>query len=297
MAAPPPSDLRFDAAVFSGGGCHCIWQAGFWSTAAPLLDLRPEVVAAVSGGAAFACAALSGESDRVIADFKRRVQANRRNVYWTHPLRGTPMFPHEAIYRGVIADHLSEEALRRVNEAADLRILLARPAARLAARSTVLAAVFAHLLDRRKPRVRPHWSRWAGFREEIVSARSCRTPAELVELILHSSCIPLLFPLYRRGGRIVLDGCLVEPTPVHAVGSASSVLVLRSNRVPDTTLPRVPGHTYVQPSRELPITRWDYTSPRLAQETYDLGRWDGERFARTLRTPASAPARAISHVS
>lgn len=297
MSAPHPSHAPFEAAVFSGGGCHCIWQAGFWSTAAPLLDLRPDVIAAVSGGAAFACAALSGEAERVIADFKRRVQANRRNVYWTNALRSAPVFPHEAIYRGVIADHLSEDGLRRVHEGPDLRILLARPPAWLGTRSGVLTAALAHLLDRREQRPRPRWSRRAGFQAELVSARSCRTPAELVELILQSSCIPLLFPVCRRGGRIVLDGSLLDHTPVRAVDSASSVLVLLSDRVPDARIPSIPGHTYVQPSRELPIARWDYTSPGLAQETFDLGRWDGERFARTQSAAAPAPTRTISAAS
>jgi len=34
----------------------------------------------------------------------------------------------------------------------------------------------------------------------------------------------------------------------------------------------------VQPSRRPPIEKWDYTSPALVQQTYDLGRRDAEVF-------------------
>jgi hypothetical protein len=35
---------------------------------------------------------------------------------------------------------------------------------------------------------------------------------------------------------------------------------------------------FAQPSRPIPVAKWDYTRPDLLQETYDLGRRDGERF-------------------
>ena len=39
-----------------------------------------------------------------------------------------------------------------------------------------------------------------------------------------------------------------------------------------------PDVTYVQPSRPISISKWDYTSPQGLQHTYDLGRRDGEDF-------------------
>lgn len=41
----------FDAVVFAGGGTRCTWPMGFWSAAAPALELSPRQVAAVSAGA------------------------------------------------------------------------------------------------------------------------------------------------------------------------------------------------------------------------------------------------------
>jgi hypothetical protein len=35
---------------------------------------------------------------------------------------------------------------------------------------------------------------------------------------------------------------------------------------------------YVQPSRKVPISSWDYTSPSQMVHAYNLGRADGETF-------------------
>ncbi len=53
---PPTPNGPYDAVVFAGGGCRCFWQAGFWTEAAPALELAPRQVAGVSAGSAFACA-------------------------------------------------------------------------------------------------------------------------------------------------------------------------------------------------------------------------------------------------
>jgi len=39
---------------------------------------------------------------------------------------------------------------------------------------------------------------------------------------------------------------------------------------------------YVQPSRKVPISSWDYTQPALMRPAYDLGRADGEAFLQHL---------------
>ena len=66
---------------------------------------------------------------------------------------------------------------------------------------------------------------------------------------------------------------------METVAEARSTLVLLTRPYPEAAIPHAPGRTYVQPSRPTPVAKWDYTSPRLIQETYDLGRRDGEAFA------------------
>ena len=47
---------------------------------------------------------------------------------------------------------------------------------------------------------------------------------------------------------------------------------------------------YVQPSRKVPISAWDYTSPSQMRPAYDLGRTDGEQFLARLPDLLSAAA-------
>ena len=138
----------------------------------------------------------------------------------------------------------------------------------------------------------PAWARRFGVRGLVVSARACETGGQLADLILQSSCTPPLLPVYRRDGRIVLDGGLVDNVPIETVTEARSTLVLLTRRYPEAAIPKVAGRTYVQPSRPTPVAKWDYTSPGKIQETYDLGRLDGEAFARRwLRDPQPAAAK------
>lgn len=268
--------------IFSGGGCRCFWQLGFWTVAGT--GLRPRSVGAASAGAGFACAALAGVGEQVVDDFKQRARSNPRNVYPRNLLRRRPPFPHEAIYRATILANLDRTQLSRLHEGPDVRVLLARPLPWLGARAGLAAAAIALGFERcsarlTQPRVHPTWGRRMGFRGEVVSVRRCATPAQLADLILQTSCTPPITPLYRRDRRIVLDGGLVDNAPLEAVAGARSTLVLLTRAFDPARLPRRPGCTYLTPSRPIPIEAWDYTSPELVQQTYDLGRRDGELFA------------------
>jgi predicted acylesterase/phospholipase RssA len=274
-----PQPIRpFDAVVFSGGGCRCFWQSGFWSVVSAELAADPRIVVGVSAGAAFACAAITGLTELVLEDFKRRAANNERNVYPRNVLKKDRVFPHEAIYRGSLMANLDARTLERLQTGPELRVLLARPPRWLGARSGLAVGMAAYALDRRELRVHARWGSRLGFSPEVISARSCREPAELVQLILDSSCMPPLIPLYRRGERIVLDGGLLDNAPADYVGPARSTLVLLSRRYGEAKLPRVEGRTYVEPSSDIPIAKWDYTSADLIQQTFDLGRRDAEQF-------------------
>jgi len=56
--------------------------------------------------------------------------------------------------------------------------------------------------------------------------------------------------------------------------------VLLTARYPNRRLPGGGKLTYVQPSIEIPITRWDYANPDGIRRTYELGRHDGREFCR-----------------
>ena len=118
--------------------------------------------------------------------------------------------------------------------------------------------------------------------------RDCESAEALTDLILCSSCTPPVTPQYRRDGRVVLDGGIYDHIPVEAVRHERRTLVLLTKQYPESWLPRVNGRVYVQPSEPIPVAKWDYTSPDLIQRAFDLGRADGERFAReSLRHEAT----------
>jgi predicted acylesterase/phospholipase RssA len=281
-----------DTLVFAGGGCRCAWQLGFWSTAAPALGLVPRQVATVSAGAAMACLVFADAVTQGLDAFKRRVAANPRNAYPLNALRGRPVFPHERIYRDTVLEALDEAALARLRTGPDVRVLLARPPAPLGPRAALLFGLVAYELEKLlTPSVHARVGRRAGFRAEVVSVRDCATPADVADLILHSSCAPPVTPAYRRGGRLVLDGGLVDHVPIEAAAPpAGRTLVLLTRRYPPELLPKIPGRTYVQPSEPVPIAKWDYTSPEKTQQTYDLGRRDGDAFVQRGLVPEPTPA-------
>jgi hypothetical protein len=228
-----------------------------------------------------ACLIFAGRAEAGLASFKRRAAANRRNAYPLNLLRGAPVFPHERIYRDTLLESLDGPALARLHAGPDIRVLLARPPRWFGARLSVLAGFVAYhgevLLG---PSVHTRLGRRTGFVPEVVSVRSCRTPEEVADLILHSSCTPPLTAVYHRDGRPVLDGGLVDSVPVEAAAPRRATLVLLTTRHPPARIPRVDDRTYVQPSAPVPISRWDYTSSAGVQAAYDLGRRDGERFVR-----------------
>jgi predicted acylesterase/phospholipase RssA len=297
---PPDSsdagrERPFEAVVFAGGGCRCFWQAGFWSVAAPSFDLAPRVVGAVSAGAAIACAALGGVLDQVLHDFKQRTARNERNFYPSNLTSPDPVFPHERIYRETLLGNLCDEVLDRIRRGPELRVFLARPPAWLGAGSGVAVGLLTSELDRRiRGQVHPVWARCIGFRGEVASANSCASGEELADLVLQSSCTPPMTPLYRRGERIVLDGGLVDTVPVETVAEAKTALVLLTRPHARAAFPQIPGRTYVAPSRAIPVAKWDYTSPGLIQQTYDLGRRDGEAFVAERQGTAATERRIAS---
>ena len=282
--APPtesPPHEPFDAVVFSGGGCRCFWQAGFWTEAAPVLDLQPDVIGAVSAGSAMACALMAGRMHEALEVFKDAARRNPSNSYPWNALRGQPVFPQEQLYRETIRTTTDEEAMAQLYAGPEIRVLLGRPPEWAGHYGTLALGTVAMYAKRWLERdLHGPWGMRAGFHSESVAVHECDSPEELEDLILQSSCIPPAIPLYWRQGRPVVDGGVVDGVPVELVPESRATLVLLSSHRPAERIPRVDGRTYVAPSEEVPIDKWDYTSPERVQATFDLGRRDGARFAR-----------------
>ncbi len=271
----------FTTIVFAGGGCRCLWQVGFLTEAEPAAGIVPDEIAAASAGAAMACIYYAGRADVALAAFKKATARNRKNFYPSRWLQGRPAFPHYAMYRDLMLASLDAEALTRLRNGPDIRIAISRPPASMGPRTAALAGIVAYLIDKRiYGGVHPRLPAKLGFRPEILSARDCDTPESLADLVLASSCTPPFTPIVRVNDRTALDGGLYDNVPAHAISKQDAAcLVLLTRRYKASDIPNQPGRLYVQPSQPLPISKWDYTSPGKMQETFDIGRRDGERFA------------------
>ncbi|MDR5778137.1 patatin-like phospholipase family protein [Caballeronia sp. LZ065] len=277
----------FDQVVFAGGGNRCWWQAGFWDVIRPELDLKPRIIAGISAGAATACMLYTNESRRVMAYYAHVLRDNTRNAYWGNLLRGESVFPHYRIYRQALLDIFADR-FPELRHAPEIRIGVSHLPRWLGARSAVAAGIIAYNIEKYlRKTLHPTLGQTLGFHPEFVKAQDCATVDDLADLILQSSSTPPFTPILRRHGRPVLDGGMVDNVPVSALDAAPGlVLVMVTRLYPRERMFVVPHgaqrRIYVQPSRKVPISSWDYTSPSQMQHAYDLGRADADDFLERL---------------
>lgn len=275
----------FDAIVFAGGGSRCFWQMGFYETAAPALGIMPDQIAAASAGSAIALTLLAGKNDEAMDIFCQMTAMNGKNIYPSNILKGKPPFPHYRMYSEILSSLIDEKVLKHLRSAPSLRVIISRPPRFLGPRSATVTGIATYSLEKtfRYP-VHPAWPAAIGFTPEVVTAQDVWGVDEMVQLVLASSSTPPMVPVINWDGRPALDGGLVDNVPVRALhGEPSRTLVLLTRQYPEKAIPATFQRLYVQPSRPIPISKWDYTSPEGLREARALGQEDGEKFARAFQ--------------
>ena len=285
--ATAQKDTQFENVVFAGGGNRCFWQAGFWSVAADALSLSPTHVSAVSAGSAIACSLFSDNFDSGFRHYKKALAANRSNVNLRNLWRDQPLFPHGTMYRDAILTCINEPALLRLHSASpEISVLISCPPHWASpGMALVLGMIASGIDDCRDECVHSSSGCRIGFTPLLISVRECVSPESLADLIIASSCVPPLTPQARRDGVALLDGGFVSNVPTQCLAEAHGQTLVLLTR-PFARLPSIPGRTYVQPSRPVPVAAWDYTDPTALQSTFDLGRRDGERFCSSVGVTA-----------
>jgi len=270
----------FQNVVFAGGGSRCLWQVGFWSVAAPELNIKPDVVAGVSAGAAMACLLLAGTAEQTRDFFKMITAYNSRNVYPSRLFSNMAVFPHEKMYRAGLRYGLDGKSLTRLKKGPEIRITLSRLPKFLGPMGATLYGTAIYYLEKLlKQPLHPSFGIKSGYKPECFRVRDCETPEELVDLIFASSSTPPFTPMQLWKGEPALDGGFVDNVPVFAVEECPGrTLVLLTRRYNDNAIPLPGRKVYVQPSRPIPVSKWDYTNPGGLQEAYDLGKKDAESF-------------------
>jgi predicted acylesterase/phospholipase RssA len=292
----------FDRVVFAGGGHRCWWQAGWWERVAPATGLAPKQIAGVSAGAATACLLYANDAQTALAHYHAVLGADAKNAYWRQWRNGrAAIFPHEGIYRQALHTLIGGEHFALLQQRApEIRIAFARPPAVLGPRAAVGLGLLAYNLEKylRKP-LHPVLGRKLGFRGEYRTVQSCANADELVDLIMASSCTPPFTAIQYQAGSPTIDGGMVDNVPVDTLdmphGEAQPGAAIDADQhKPDTLVlvtRRYPGYepvfrvgrrVYVQPSRKVPVSSWDYTAPCAYVATDAQGREDADLFLRWL---------------
>ncbi len=273
--------------VFSGGGSRCLWQVGLWETISGELDLKPDVMAGVSAGAAMAGMIASGTADTGLALIKEATAANRKNFYISNFLKREPVFPHYRIYRNVVLKTMNSAAIKRLKNGPEVRVLIANPPSYLGALSGTFVGLMAYTLEKHISHpVHPKTALKLGYTYTVARLNDCNTPEEAADIVMCSSCTPPFLPILKYGEKIALDGGIIDNVPVSIVGEDAdrgNMLVLMSRIHRADRIPKIPGRIYLQPSVPPEVSKWDYTNPAGLQTAYDHGRKDGEVFIRQYR--------------
>ena len=274
--------MHFDNVVFAGGGNRCFWQAGFWTIAAPRLGLSPSGIVSVSAGSAIACALFAGTFEHGFQGYKQAIAENEHNFYLFNLLRKRPVFPHGNMYRSAILGAIDGRALMRLHRGPEILILVSCPPRWASARIALFLGMLAAGFDAcNSNSIQSSMGRRVGFTPMYLSVRDCATPAELADLIIASSCVPPLTPQAKRDGVAIFDGGLVSNVPSDGVLNREGQTLLLLTRQ-FSKLPSIAGQTYVQPSRPIPVSVWDYTDDAALQATFDLGRRDADMFSSSI---------------
>ncbi|GAB2882757.1 patatin-like phospholipase family protein [Microbulbifer echini] len=274
----------FDQVVFAGGGVRCTWQIGFWESIANRVRLRPKVVSAVSAGALVSSLILMGRSLDAVEHFAEAFEENGRNIHWGNLFNKDPLFPHHQIYRDGMC-RLFEGGFERLCATTELRIAVSHSPSWLNGPLALIVGAGIDYSDTYLTRsLHPNTARRLGYRQLFHSVRDCADHEALQRLILSSSCTPPLTPRQQHGGLEVLDGGIVDSVPVGGLDpDPGRVLILLTRNYPQypscfTSQKDEQLWIYVQPSRPLPISVWDFANPQGLWQAFDAGYADGEAF-------------------
>lgn len=280
---------RFDAIAFAGGGNRCYWQGGFWKSFTAAHPQRPRFVVGVSAGAYQAAIALADIGDTARAIVFDACETNTRTLDWSLLRQGKTPFLVAGMYRELLERLFGPAEMEALRRAPPLLVQLshgtfAPPS--LAA----LPAIGLYQLEKALTGAK-HSSagRYLGLRPHWVSTHDMRDPSELVDALMATASVPPFMPVGNVQGRAALDGGLVDNPPTlkleEAEGGGGRTLLIATR--PGSPYETQGARTIVRPSEVLGLSRFSVTDAAGLRAAFELGKRDGEAFARRLLHDAS----------
>ena len=277
--------MEFRNVIFAGGGSRCLWQLGFWdgaNQAGAGLSETVDYAASTSAGCAMATAAMLDRGREALELFKDMTAQNPANIHWRNlrPGSGKPLLPHIAMYREALEQFLVPEDLELL-AGKRLEFLMARFPRYLPSGLGAVIAFAIYGLEKHITGVlHPTWTRRMGFTPVVQGNHDARVVADLIDIVLASSCVPPVLPGDGYQGQRVLDGGIIDNVPAHLADGREGLTMVLLSKQYRRPLPAPGRRVYIQPSATIRIDKFDYANPDGLQETYNLGLRDGVRFAR-----------------
>ncbi|HEX8652460.1 MAG TPA: patatin-like phospholipase family protein [Pyrinomonadaceae bacterium] len=276
------------AITFAGGGNRSFYQLGLMNRWRETLLPRIAAIAACSAGACVATLMLSGREREVKEFWERRREGVMKNFEWRRLLSGQRPTPHEPIYRDTL-QHAFDDGGFEAIKAQPFPILILTTAfpRYMPGLAAALLGLCSYDLEKKLKRelIHPSFGRRVGFRPLVFDARDCRSPAELVDLIIATSATPPFTSVGSFGGRRLLDGGIIDNVPAFLADDVPGVarnLVLLTRPYPPHVIGRQGARLYVAPAETLPVERWDYTRPELVEATISIGERDADSHSSRL---------------
>ncbi|NDW03856.1 patatin-like phospholipase family protein [Jiella pacifica] len=270
-------DAPFEQLVFSGGGTRCFWHGGFLDTVRRPLDLKPERIAGVSGGALAAACFIGGRDEKLLEVMGTAFDRRDCNVSidWDE-FEENGLTPHQQMYREVVRETLDDEAVARIADGPCFEVLLAHPPHSGFPKLTTFPMMVAYLADL-AIRSTPHviFPEKLGAHQQLVDARQAARDGLIVDLICNAAVIPPVFNLQGWNGRKVIDGGMTSKAPMPS-GNRGRTLVLLTRKF--RNLPDHPDRVYVEPSQAVPADKIDFTDRGKIVATWNAGVEDGKAF-------------------
>jgi predicted acylesterase/phospholipase RssA len=269
----------FEQIVFSGGGLRCYWQGGFMDVVRDPLELEPDRIVGVSGGAMSAAGFISHRGHEILDRMREAFAACDSNVNLDDLDDDHGRTPHQRIFHEVVTDVFDAEAQARVADGPAFQIQIAHPPADDVPALSGAAMTLAYEAELHTVNS-PHFS-WAerfGLGKSLIDAREAARQGRLAELIKCAVTIPPVFRTPEWEGRPVIDGGMAGQAPMPEPDRGKTLILLtRQYR----QLPSDPSRRYLMPSEEAPVDKIDFTDPRKLTQTWELGQEDGQAFLST----------------
>ncbi|RME93179.1 MAG: patatin-like phospholipase family protein [Candidatus Hydrogenedentota bacterium] len=290
--------------TIAGGGCKAFFGLGVGSVLTQAgLPIRS--ISGTSAGTAMGLSLFSTSPDDLVAEFCDLVRKNPSNFYMSDLVTGKKPFPHERMYRYIVAKHLNMQKLQSskihfVFNALRLPRHLEPDENKMRLTSFMVRIVNAFRKENannEKGIYEPLMSKIAeeeGLREVIFTEKELDTPEKIEDAILASSSAPPVTSVQKLfDGYYYLDGGIMNNLPVrHIAKEVDFVIAVYYRKMTriffeksllEREKPLLQKIYYAYPDGSLPVNTWDYTDPDGVQKTYDEGRRMGEQIVRLMK--------------